>query len=250
MRLCRRAAGVALLAIAAIAAATTLAVAASSPAVVLTGTIDRTYSLGQCQGPAGCFVCNQQVDLDLVRLRVDESVPVDALKANAGCTGRIGKVDIVTQGADGIKIAANAGGDARCESLDNCVHDLVIGGGTVASAGIYPGSHQDCFHAMGGYRISVTGVVFACAYANNAQWFLTVNKQSSTPTPPVDVICNQCEFWPGPSSYHSVTIGPSKRSGVMNSLVCAGTVQNLQFDVDPSAADVIDWNNTRPWPSC
>jgi type II secretory pathway pseudopilin PulG len=216
----------------------------------LTGTIDFTYSKGQCSGGQACFDCHQPVNLTLVRIRVDSSaIQKDAIGLNPGCTGSIGRIDVVTKSADGVKIANNLNGDVSCSKGSDCAHDLTIGGGTVLSAGRNGSAHQDCMQALGGNNITFTGVVFGCQTANNAQWFLTVNTAGTmTPTPPRYVVCDRCEFHPG-AMYHDVTIGPSWSSGVRNSLVCPGGSQSLQFAITTGAVTPIDVNNQKPWPS-
>jgi hypothetical protein len=215
----------------------------------LTGTVDLTYSKGQCSSGHSCFDCHQPVHLSLVRIRVDNSaMQKDAIGLNPGCTGSIARIDVDTRSADGVKIANNLNGDVSCSNGSDCAHDLTIGGGTVTSSGHNSSAHQDCMQAMGGRNITFSGVIFACQTANNAQFYVTINKQAAVATPPIDLVCNGCEFHPG-TGYHSVTIGPSIRSGAVKSLVCPGTSPALQWLVLFGAQSVIDVNNTKPWPS-
>jgi hypothetical protein len=137
----------------------------------------------------------------------------------------------------------------NCSKAADCAHDLTIGGGAVLSTGLVSGAHQDCLQALGGRNIAFNGVIFGCESANNAQWYLTVNKAGTTIlTPPTNVVCDRCEFHPG-VNYHTVTIGPSNSSGVRNSLICPGTSRALQFSVLAGAVNPIDVNNTKPWPA-
>jgi hypothetical protein len=211
------------------------AVSWSSPAraaTVLTGTIDVTWSKGQCQSQWFCVTLKGPVDLDLVRVHVDCKATCDANALNlAGATGRIKQVDILTEGEDGIKISSGT-------------HDLTINGGTVTSDARYPTSHQDCLQALSGLHILVQHVVFACANANNAQWYIDGLGATSKP---VDVVCDSCEFHPG-GNLHSVTVGMSSTSGVRNSLVCPGAAKALQFYVDSTAVKPVNTGNTKPWP--
>ena len=70
----------------------------SQHAAPLTGTIDRTYSKGQCQAGTKCWDCRGPVDLDRVTINVDSTVDangkaIDAVHFVPGCTGRIGEED-------------------------------------------------------------------------------------------------------------------------------------------------------------
>jgi hypothetical protein len=222
----------------------------SGGTATLTGTVDLTYSKGQCAVGQACFDCRQPVNLSLLRIRVDSSATLkDAVGLNPGCTGSIGRIDVVTKSADGVKIANNLNGDVSCSKGTDCAHDLTIGGGTVLSAGRNGSAHQDCMQALGGRNITFNGVIFGCQTANNAQFYLTVNTAGTMiPTPPTNVVCDRCEFHPG-RMFHGVTIGPSRSSGVRNSLVCPGSSQSLQFTVLTGAVSIVDVNNTKPWPS-
>ena len=219
-------------------------------AATLTGTVDLTYSKGQCAGGQACFDCRQPVSLTLLRIRVDSSaIQKDAVGLNPGCTGSIAQIDVVTKSTDGVKIANNLNGDLNCSNGSNCAHDLTIGGGIVVSTGRNSSAHQDCMQALGGRNITFNGVIFGCETANNAQWYLTVNTVGTmTPTPPTNVVCDRCEFHLG-KTYHGVTIGPSRSSGVRNSLVCPGASRALQFTITTGAVSPIDVNNKKPWPS-
>jgi hypothetical protein len=216
----------------------------------LTGTVNLTYSKGQCASGRACFDCHQPVNLTLVRIRVDSTATqTDAIALSPGCTGYIAQIDVDTKSTDGVKIANNLNGDLNCSNVVDCAHDLTIGGGIVTSSGHYKTAHQDCMQALGGRNITFYGVIFGCQTANNAQWYLSVNKAGTLPlTPSVNVICDHCQFHPG-GTYHSVTIGPSRSSGVRNSLVCPGTSRALQFSVLAGAVSPVDVNNTKPWPT-
>lgn len=220
-----------LVAAGAVATGIVLTTSSSGP---LTGTIDKTYSKGECQAGHRCWYCDQAVDLDLVRINVDTSASsIDALALGPGCTGRIGLIEIQTQAADGVKVIG--------------AHDLVIGGGIVTATGRFATSHLDCMQALAGSRVTFVGVKFACQAANNAQWFITQVPGAASPVPS-DIVCDGCEFHPG-ASYHSVTIGPSLRSGARNSLVCPGLSQGLQWKVLATAQSPVDVNNAKPWPA-
>ncbi len=221
-----------IVAAAVVATATVGVVAVTGGSSARTGSIDVTWSKGQCETTLFCVSLTGQLDLDTVRVYVDchASCDTNALAFNAA-TGHIKRLDILTEGQDGVKIRGAA-------------HDLTIDGGTVTADGHYPATHQDCMQALTGTNILFQHVVFSCWSATNAQWYID---GLSDPAKPVNVVCDQCEFHP--NSFHDVTIGLSDRSGVTNSLVCPGASQALQFDVHPDAVNPVDVGNAKPWPS-
>src|SRR4051794_19217295 len=173
-----------------------------------TGNVSITCSLNQCGNFYG-WTCDSVVNLDSVTVVMDVALGKngkarDAVYLGPGCTGRIGKVTISTNGGDGIKVAEGA-------------TDVAVGGGTVSCAGRYNDVHQDGIQVMGGRRITFTGVAVACPTANNTQFF--VNMAGSSTVPPDSILCVSCSFLPG-GSYHDVTIGTSTNSGVVGSIIC------------------------------
>src|ERR1700690_2235128 len=90
-------------------AVTTLAAARRTPTTTLTGAIDVTCSLGQCQGVFG-WACVQPVALTSVTIDVDvpsgsNGKALTALYLGAGCTGMIGSVVIHETSGTGIEVA-------------------------------------------------------------------------------------------------------------------------------------------------
>lgn len=166
----------------------TLAVGARSAEIVRTGTSWR------CSGP---------VDLDLVKVTNPSG---DAVVLAAGCTGRIGRIEIDTRTLDGVKIQNGSG----------AAHDLTVGGGYVKCSAIRSGAHQDALQAMGGARITFTGVTLDCL--GNSNWF--VNRGGSGGSTPTDIVCDGCSF--GSHSSTTVRVASSLRSGVRNSRACVG----------------------------
>ena len=117
------------------------AAAPAAPAVCDHSTGPKTFTLDLTTGPAACggavggcdstvnptlpacWTCTSAttahpLDLDDVTIIVNADVVKEGVRFGPGCTGRIGKLTVVTQGGDGIKAVKGA-------------HDLVIGGGSV-----------------------------------------------------------------------------------------------------------------------
>lgn len=218
----------------ALAGATVAHAAKKPPTGPLTGSINVTCSLGQCQNVFG-WTCNQTVALDSVTINMD--VPAgangkarDAFKIDPGCTGTIGTVTISTNGGDGIKVADG-------------VHDLTIGPGTVTCSGRYADVHQDGVQVMGGSHITFTGLSVDCPTANDAQ--LRIVMAGAATVPPDAVVCDGCSFRPGVTAYHDVTVGASTNSGVSNSTICPSVSPNLTFDTRGST-NPVNFGNVFP----
>ena len=69
------------------------------------------------------WTCTSRVDLDLVKVTMTRAVYgnrrlEDAVHLQPGCTGRIGRLEVVQYAADGVKVAGG-------------VHDLTVGGGSI-----------------------------------------------------------------------------------------------------------------------
>ena len=90
------------------------------------------------------WVCNGPVDLDSVTVTMTGRSARAAARRRPsapGCTGRIGRIDVVTSVADGVKVAEG-------------VHDLAIDGGSIRCSRKAPVMHQDGVQVMGGARIT------------------------------------------------------------------------------------------------
>jgi len=190
------------------------------------------------------WVCRGPVDLDTVTVTVTPaSTQKDAIHLSAGCTGRIGSIDVLIETlADGIKIGEGA-------------HDLAIGTSTIRCVARAPILHQDGVQAMGGRRIHFTGLDVECLSANNSEFFLNQGKNSAEP--PTDVVCSSCHFGATPTDPRTghaikgpastVFISHSLRSGVENSVICPGHYFQLRIGAD--AVDPVNRGNTLA-PSC
>ena len=138
--------------------------AATSP-----NTISLTNKMWTCSGP---------VDLDSVSVTMNPDAVVtrftrDAVHLQPGCTGRIGKLTIVTSIADGLKIAGG-------------VHDLTIGGGSIRCLAKLPTLHQDGVQVLGGERVTMTGLSIDCGRADdsliNSNLFINMAGVATTPS--------------------------------------------------------------------
>lgn len=168
--------------------------------------------------------CTGPVDLDLVKV---SSPPGDAITLAAGCTGRIGRIEVDTWTADGVKIS----------NVTNAAHDLVIGGGYVKCWAIQGDTHQDAVQAMGGARITFTGVSFDCL--GNSNFF--VKRGGSGAGTPTDIVCVGCRF--AAKSATSVRIETSLRSGVRDSQACVGRRVRRAFLFTTAALEPVNVGN-------
>jgi hypothetical protein len=208
------------LAAAAIVAAPSLAAGPSPKTVVQT---DHTW------------VCSGAVDLDSVTVTMTPSVGGsrqgwDAVHLQPGCTGTIGRIDVTTSVADGIKVAAG-------------VHDLVVGGGTIRCLAKAPVLHQDGIQVLGGDRITFRNMNVDCGRPAesliNSNMF--INMAGRATTPPTDVVCDGCSF--GGGAAHTVLVQNSIRSGVENSTLCRAKYPNLTLTIGSAAIDPVNVGN-------
>jgi hypothetical protein len=260
-RLAAAAVAAALLAAAAVAAVVTSQSSAAGP---LTGSITKTYSANQCDNqqpapphtvqPPACWYCTGPVDLDSVTITIDQPVVVEGARLGPGCTGRIGKLTVVTQGSDGVKVVDGA-------------HDLVIGGGSV-TCGIPTGMNnvdtdQYGLRAWGGNRITFAGMYVNCqaktstgSYASRMELFINQSPKWTPGTDaqkPTKVLFVQGCLASGPQK--TVNIGTSLQSGVASSTVYPFITANQgpTFDTPavpggggPPADQPLNFANTFP----
>jgi len=260
-RLAAAAVAAALLTAAAVAAVVT---SSSSAAAPLTGSITKTYSANQCDNqqpapphtlvPPACWYCTGPVDLDSVTITIDQQVVEEGARLGPGCTGRIGKLTIVTQGSDGVKVVDGA-------------HDLTIGSGSV-TCGIPAGMNnidtdQYGIRAWGGNRITFAGMNVNCqakttsgSYASRVELFINQSPKWTAATdaqkPTKVLFVNGC-LSSGPQK--TVTLGTSLQSGVATSVVYPFITPNQgpTFDVPavpggqgPPADQPLNFANTFP----
>jgi hypothetical protein len=185
------------------------------------------------------WFCREPVDLTSVTVTISPtSRQRDAVHLGSGCTGSIGAIDVVLETiGDGIKISTGA-------------HDLAIGGGTIQCLTRSGLIHQDGVQAMGGQRITFTGLDVECLSSNNSDFF--INQGTASRQPPSDILCISCRFGAsptdpltgratqGPSS--TVLISHSVDSGVERSIICPG--HYFQLRIGPGAVNPVDKRNT------
>jgi len=171
------------------------------------------------------WTCRGAVDLDLVKVTIRTLVD-DAIHLREDCHGRIGRVEIDTWTADGIKVNAPA----------PAAHDLVIGGGYVRCYQRYGSIHQDGIQVMGGTRLLFQGLEVNCTTAGNAQFFVSAANGGN----PTDVVCENCMLGSGAAT--TLRIEESLRSGARNTLVCRGRYMYTAFE--GGAIDAVNVGNT------
>jgi hypothetical protein len=171
------------------------------------------------------FRCRGRVDLDLVRVTMRTAIS-DAIVLEENCTGRIGRVEVDTWTADGIKVQ-NGGAVA---------HDFVIESGYVRCHEVAEGAHQDGIQVMGGSRLTFRRLRVDCL--GNANLF--VSKGGLGASTPTDVVCEGCIL--GPNSGQTLFYAESVRSGVRGTTVCTGRFRAVR--VEPDARAVVDDRNT------
>ena len=159
----------------------------------------------------------------------------DAIRLGENCSGRIGRVEVETWTADGIKVQ-NAG---------TVAHDLVIESGYVKCHDVAGEYHQDGIQAMGGYRLTFRNLAVDCL--RNANLYLSrAGSGASTPT---DVICDRCVL--GPHSAQTLFYNMSLRSGAINTTICAGRYGSVR--IASTAQQIVYQNNVvlpRGHPAC
>lgn len=179
----------------------------------------------QCLGP---------VDLDLVRVTMRSPVD-DAVRLDQNCSGRVGRLEVETWTADGIKI----------QNRGTVAHDLVIESGYVKCHSIAGAYHQDGVQAMGGHRITLRNLRIDCL--GNSNFFLS--RGGSGASTPTDIVCERCVL--GPNSGQTLFFAPSLRSGLRNSTICTGRFRAIR--IEPGAEEMVNEGNTvlpRNHPSC
>jgi hypothetical protein len=180
------------------------------------------------------FRCRGRVDLNLVRVTM-RTANSDAIVLEENCTGRIGRVEVETWTADGIKVQ-NGG---------RVAHDLVIESGYVRCHEVADGAHQDGIQVMGGSRLTFRELRIDCL--GNANLFLSKGGLgASTPT---DVVCEDCVL--GPHSSQTLFYADSVRSGARSTTICTGRFRAVR--VEPDARAIVEEGNTvlsRDDPAC
>jgi hypothetical protein len=192
---------------------------------VLTGSIAQTDQTWVCRGP---------VDLDSVSVTMTSAFSTrkrgDAVHLEPGCTGRIGRLEVVTSVADGVKVAEGA-------------HDLAVDAGTINCRGKVADVHQDGMQVMGGARITFRGLRIDCGRSQDSliNSNLFIKRSGRSVHPPTDVVCVDCFL--GGSAAHTASIQESVRSGLVDSTLCAAKYAKQTMSIGPNAVDPVDLGN-------
>jgi hypothetical protein len=192
---------------------------------VLTGSIAQINRTWVCRGP---------VDLKSVSVRMTSAITTrrngDAVHLAPGCTGRIGRLTVVTSVADGVKVAEG-------------VHDLAVGGGSIRCLAKLANLHQDGMQVMGGARITLHGLRIDCGRPRDSliNSNLFIKRAGRSLRPPTDVVCVDCSL--GGSAAHTASIQASVRSGLVDSTLCAAKYSKLTLTIGRNAVDPVDVRN-------
>ena len=191
----------------------------------LTGSVAQTDQTWICRGP---------VDLDSVSVTMTSAFTSrsggDAVHLEPGCTGRIGRLDVVTSVADGVKVTEG-------------VHDLAVDTGSIQCLGKVADVHQDGVQVMGGARITLRGLSIDCGRPQDSliNSNLFIKRSGGSVNPPTDVICVDCSL--GGSAAHTASIQESVRSGLVDSRLCSAKYSKLTLSIGPNAVDPVDVGN-------
>lgn len=174
--------------------------------------------------------CSGPIDLDLVRVT---NPPGDGVTLAAGCTGRVGRLEVSgVRNGDGIKVQ---------NASSNAARDLTVGGGFVSCAGPpTDGTHQDGIQAMGGRNIVFQRLVIDCYGGGGGNLF--IKRGGGGATTPTGVVCEGCAI--GPRHPNSVRIEASVASGLRDSLVCQSPSGRRPIVVTAEAVSPVNERNT------
>jgi hypothetical protein len=195
---------------------------------VPTGSINLVDQMWSCRGP---------VNLDSVSVTMLTQTG-NAVYLGNGCTGYIGRIDVVTYTSDGIKV-------------DRLAHDLTVGGGSVRCYGRVGTVHQDGVQFLGSKNILFRNLDDRCYTSNDSDFFVTVNANYPSDYP-ANIICDGCYFGASTTASNgAASNGPSSTvfvikyavsSGIRNSTVCPGHYFTLRLLSPTSVND----NTTLP----
>jgi hypothetical protein len=181
------------------------------------------------------WVCKSAVALDSVTVTMTTAAPggsagTDAIHLESGCTGRIGRIEVTTSVADGVKVAQG-------------VHDLTIAGGRVRCLAKLPAVHQDGIQAMSGTNVTLSGLVVDCGRPQddliNSNLF--VNQGVNSTQPPKNILCVDCVL--GAAAAHTVSIQKSVGSGVVDSTLCPARFPKQTLAIGADAVHPVDVGN-------
>jgi hypothetical protein len=178
--------------------------------------VDRQW---RCLGPVDAAV-DETPDgyLALARVTMTMNAPaIDAIRLHTNCTGTVGRIEVETWQADGVKVA--------WESPHP--HDVTVGDGYIRCHGHEdPAIHQDGVQVMGGERIQFHNLDIDCDGQGNSPFFVQdVGSGNPTDILLLDsrIIANgNLDGTPVDQKSTSLRIEESLRSGARNTLICPG----------------------------
>ena len=153
-----------------------------------------------------CSSYPQPVNFELVKVTITAQAgpKLDGIHTGPRCTGRIGRVEVDTSYADGVKVHPGT-------------HDLVIEGGYVRCRDRVGAVHQDGIQAMGGQRVTFKNLTVDCPTANNGVLFIA--QGAGGRELPTDIVCDGCTLVKGATRNRVLRIATSLRSGARNSMI-------------------------------
>jgi hypothetical protein len=175
------------------------------------------------------WTCTSEVDIDLVRVTINDGSSNDAIRLGQNCSGRIGRIEVTTNGLDGVKVL-NSGTVAS---------NLTIEGGFIRCTNPASAS-ADGIQAMGGTNIVFQKLRVHCGDGDDsviAQFH--VAKGGSNASTPTGIVCEDCHL--GPDGTKTVLLGESVSSGIRETVVCPG--DNQDFDIETGATTPVDSGN-------
>jgi hypothetical protein len=180
--------------------------------------------------------CNGTIDIGLVRVTFDDGSNTDAVRLD-GCRGRIGRVEVETNGADGIKVRNGT----------TVAQDLVVEEGYVRCTAHPEDVHQDGIQVMGGHRVTFRALVVWCGGPNgeigdgfNSQVLIALGGAGTTT--PTDVVFERSAM--GPGTANGFFVQTSIRSGIRDSIACPDLLTTGgPIFFGPEAVDPVDTGN-------
>jgi hypothetical protein len=186
------------------------------------------------------WYCNEPVDLELVRVTILDGALRDAVRFD-DCSGRVGRVEIDTNGIDGLKV----------RNTEPVAHDLTVEGGYVRCTGHPQGAHQDGIQVLGGARVTFRNLVVWCGGPDptfgdgvNSSALIATGGAAAA-TIPTDVVIEHSVL--GPGTANGVLVEGSLRSGVRSSVACPDwTPAGGPVLLGAAAVEGIDVDNEKP----
>ena len=186
------------------------------------------------------WYCDEPVDLDLVKVTIVDGRLLDAVRFD-NCSGRVGRVEIDTNGIDGLKV----------RNTEPVAHDLTIESGYVRCTGHPEGAHQDGIQVLGGARVTFRNLVVWCGGPDptfgdgvNSSALIATGGAGAA-TIPTDIVIEHSVM--GPGTANGVLVEGSLRSGIRSSVACPDwTLAGGPVLLGAAAVEGIDLDNEKP----